>query len=339
MAYPETVVITGASAGVGRALARSFARNGANVGLLARGATGLAAAAREAADFGVEAYAIRVDVADPDAVESAASAIESELGPIDIWINNAVVTVFGRVDDVRPEELQRVTDVTYHGAVWGTKAALRRMIPRGRGTIVQVGSALAYRAIPLQAAYCAAKHALRAFTDSLRVELMHDGIDIHLTMIQLPAVNTPQFTWSRTYMPCQAQPVPPIFQPEVIADTIHWASHARRREVYIGWPAIKAIVGNKVAPMVVDRYLARTAFDDQQAAAPVPPDHQDNLFTPVEDDRGARGIFDDQARENAPVAKFVARWGAAGVRVAVGLSAAAILSLAVLAVHARRTRC
>lgn len=335
MTASETVVITGASAGIGRALARSFARSGAKVALLARGATGLSAAAAEVASYGVEALAIRVDVSDADAVYTAAERIEGELGPIDIWINNAMVTVFGRITDLRPEELRRVTDVTYHGAVWGTKAALHHMIPRGRGTIVQVGSALGYRAIPLQSAYCAAKHALRSFTDSLRVELLHDELDIHLTMVQLPAVNTPQFTWSRTHMPRQAQPVPPIFQPEVMAESIRWAAHARRREVYLGWPTIKAILGNKLAPGLVDRYLARCAFDEQQTDDPVPDDHQDNLFSPVEDDRGARGIFDDRARARAPITQFVARWGAGGIRLVLGLGALALVTAAITAGLAR----
>ncbi len=283
MAIEQVVVITGASAGVGHALARRFARSGASVALLARKATGLAAAARELRALGVRTLAIRVDVTDPEAVEAAAEQIERELGPIDIWVNNAMVTAFGRSTDVRPEELRRVIDVTYHGAVWGTKAALRRMSARGRGTIVQVGLALAYRAIPLQAAYCAAKQALRAFTDSLRVELMHDRIGVHLTMVHLPAVNTMQFGWSRRSMLRQAQPVPPIVQPEIIAESIHWAAHAQRREVYVGWPASKAIVGNELAPRIVDRHLAQSGVDF-----------------------GAHGIFDARVRSDARMARFVA---------------------------------
>jgi short-subunit dehydrogenase len=311
----EIVVITGASAGVGRALVRRFAQRGADVALLSRGSPGLEAAAREVVDYGVRALPIEVDVADPEAVFAAADRIERELGPIDIWINDAMVTVFGRIVDVRPDELRRVTDVTYHGAVWCTKAALAHMIPRNRGTIVQVGSALSHRAIPLQAAYCAAKHALRAFTDSLRSELLHDELAIHLTMVQLPAVNTPQFSWSRTYMPRQAQPVPPIFQPEIVAASIDWAAHAHRREVYLGWPAIEAIFGNQLAPGLIDRRLARTGFEDQQTDAPVPADHQDNLFAAIQEDRGARGTFNGRAREHARAARFMARWGAAGLRV------------------------
>lgn len=330
MAHGETVVITGASAGIGRALAREFARGGADVALLARGRVGLEAAAREVRGYGVEALPLEVDVSDPEAVFAAAACVERELGPIDIWINNAMVTVFGRVVDLRPEELRRVTEVTYHGGVWGTKAALAHMIPRGAGTIVQVGSALGHRAIPLQSAYCAAKHALRGFTDSLRSELLHDEIDVHLTMVQLPAVNTPQFGWSRTHMPRQAQPVPPIFQPEIIAKCVHWAAHARRRELYLGWPVIKAIIGSKLAPGFVDHRLARTAFEDQQTPAPVPADHRDNLFAAIEEDRGARGMFDERAREHARAAVFLARWGAAGLRVAIALSAAGLLVLVTL---------
>lgn len=333
MAANEIVVITGASAGIGRALARRFARGGADLALLARGATGLAAVGREVTELGVRALTLRVDVADPDAVEAAAERVERELGPIDIWINNAMVTVFGRIIDVRPEELRRVTDVTYHGAVWGTKAALKRMRERGRGTIMQVGSALAYRAIPLQAAYCASKHALRAFTDSLRVELMHDDIDVHLTMVHLPAVNTPQFRWSRTHMPRQAQPVPPIFQPEIMAESLYWAAHSRRREVYIAWPAIKAIAGNKLAPGIVDHYLARTGFDAQQTDEPVGEEHRDNLFAPLEVDYGARGPFDSRAREHARFARLFARWGAAGFRATVAVAATVVLALAGVAIY------
>jgi short-subunit dehydrogenase len=336
----ENVVITGASAGVGRALARKFAHEGANVALLARGLTGLHAAAREveeiraaAGDSGVHALPISVDVADPTAVWAAADRIERELGPIDIWINNAMVTVFGRITDAAPEELRRVTDVTYHGAVWGTMAALVHMRGRGRGTIVQVGSALAHRAIPLQAPYCAAKHALRAFTEGLRVELLHDEIDVHLTIVQLPAVNTPQFTWSRTHMPRQAQPVPPIFQPEIMAETIHWAAHARRREVYVGWPTIKVVIGNKLAPGLVDRWLAKRGFDDQQTDAPVPADHRDNLFSPVDEDRGAQGIFSECAREQSRFARLVARAGSAGIRAPIAVITLAILALAGVGIY------
>lgn len=309
MPMDEVVVITGASAGIGRALARRFARDGAKVALLARGAVGLEAAAAEVEQLGSRVLAIRVDVADADAVEAAAAQIEQELGPIDIWINNATAMLFGRAEDTSPEEVRRVSDVTYHGAVWGTMAALRRMRARGRGTIVQVGSGTAHRGIPLQSAHSAAKHALRSYTDALRVELLHDGIDVHLTMVQLSAVNTPLFSWARNHMPREIRPIPPIYQPELVADIIHWTAHARRREVVFGWSAIAAVYANKLAPRLLDRLLARYAFEVQQGSDPVAADHRDNLFVAIEADVGAHGQFDDRARSRAPVAEFLARWG------------------------------
>jgi NADP-dependent 3-hydroxy acid dehydrogenase YdfG len=227
----QVVVITGATAGVGRAVAWRFAEEGASIALLARGREGLDATAREIEARGGRALPIAVDVADADAVRAAAAQIERELGPIEIWINNAMTTVFGRIAQISPEEYRRVTDVTYHGVVWGTMAAVEVMRPRKRGTIVQVGSALAHRAIPLQAAYCGAKHAMRAFTDSLRSELIEEGLDIYLTMVQLPAINTPQFRWCENKLACAPQPVPPIFQPEIAAAAIHFATKHRRREI------------------------------------------------------------------------------------------------------------
>ena len=325
MSADKVVVITGGTAGVGRATARRFAADGWDVAVLARGSEGLAATAREIQAAGGRALALAVDVADATQVFSAADRIERELGPITVWINNAMTTVFGRVRDIAPHELQRVTDVTYHGVVWGTQAALRHMLPRGRGTIIQVGSALAYRAIPLQGAYCAAKHAVRAFTDSLRSELLHDGVDIHLTMVQLPAVNTPQFRWCENKLPCAPQPVPPIFQPEVIADAIHFAARHRRREIYVGMPTVKAIVGNKVIPGFLDHYLARHAFEGQCTDQPAREDGVSNLFRPVPGDQGAHGDFDDRARERDAVATASTWLGAAGVRAlvagAIGLTA------------------
>ena len=292
----RVVVITGASAGVGRAVAREFAKRGASLGLLARGQDGLNAARAEAEASGVRAIAIPTDVADARQVEAAAALIEEELGPIDIWINNAMVSVFSPILQMTAEEFDRVTRVTYLGAVYGTLAALHRMVPRDRGVIVQVGSALAYRAIPLQSAYCAAKHAVNGFTESLRSELLHDGSHVHVTMVHLPAVNTPQFDWSRTRMPGQPQPVPPIFQPEVAAEAIVWAAGRRQREVWVGWPTVQAVVGDKIAPGLLDRYLARFGYESQQTDQPVPPDRQDNLFEPVPGDHGAHGRFDDRAK-------------------------------------------
>ncbi len=328
MPVAKVVVITGASAGIGRALARRFAREGASIGLLARGSVGLDAAAKDVEELGGRAWAIQVDVADPDAVEAAAEQIEQELGPIDVWINNATTMVFGRVDDVQPDEVRRVSDVAYHGAVWGTKAALARMRERGRGTIVQVGSGASYRALPLMSSYCAAKHAIRGFTDSLRVELMHDGVDIHLTMVHLSAINTPLYTWARNHLPRQAKPFAPVYQPEVAADVIHWAASARRREVFVGWSALAAVTVNKLVPGLVDRVLTLTAFSAQQGAELVLDDQTDNLFEPVEGDFGAHGKFDDEARSRAPLVKLIARRGCAGLRTAVAVGVSIVLVLA-----------
>ena len=312
----EVVVITGASAGVGRATVREFARRGASIGLLARGIEGLHAAEREVEALGGRALAIPTDVADDEQVRRAARIVEERLGPIDIWINNAMTTVFGRVESIKPEELHRVTDVTYHGTVHGTTAALEHMIPRNRGTIVQVGSALAYRAIPLQSAYCAAKHACRAFTDSLRSELIHDHIDIHLTMVHLPGMNTPQFGWCRSYMPRRAQPVPPIYQPEVAARAIHFAAHHRRREIHVGYSTLQTIYGQKLAPGLLDRYLATKAVDGQMTHELEPADRRDNLFQPVPGDHGARGAFDEQASDSYALTSVSQSLGAGGTRAA-----------------------
>jgi len=260
----SVVVVTGASAGVGRATVRAFAREGASLGLIARGEERLESTRRELEGLGCRAVAIAADVADAGRLDSAAAEIEDALGPIDVWVNNAMATVFAPVMDTTPDEFRRATEVTYLGSVWGTMAALRRMRPRDRGVIVQVGSALAYRGIPLQGAYCGAKHALQGFLESLRSELLHDGSNVRVTMVQLPAVNTPQFTWSRSKMPRQSQPVPPIFQPEVAADAVVWAARNPSRELLVAWPTIKAVFGNAVAPGLADRYLAKNAYDAQQ---------------------------------------------------------------------------
>ncbi|MGH9470864.1 MAG: SDR family oxidoreductase [Terriglobia bacterium] len=294
---PEVVVITGASAGVGRATAKAFAERGAHVGLLARGTEGLDSAKRDVEALGGAALALPADVAHYEEVERAAEAVERELGPIDIWVNDAMTTIFAPFHEITPEEFKRATEVTYLGAVYGTMAALKRMRPRNRGCIVQVGSALAYRSIPLQAPYCGAKHAIRGFTDSVRCELRHNKSAIHLTMVQLPALNTPQFKWCRTRLPRHPKPVPPIYQPEVAARAIVWAAHHRRREVYVGNSTVKAILGNKVAPGLLDRYLGETGYDSQQTAEPVSPGRPDNLLHPVPGDAGAHGIFGDEARD------------------------------------------
>jgi NAD(P)-dependent dehydrogenase (short-subunit alcohol dehydrogenase family) len=292
---PEVVVITGASAGVGRATARAFARRGAHIGLLARGHEGLTGAQADVEALGGKALALPTDVADHDRVEAAAAAIEEAFGPIDIWINNAMASVFSPIMQMTPEEFKRVTDVTYLGYVYGTLAALRRMQPRDRGMIVQVGSALAYRSIPLQSAYCAAKHAIRGFTDSLRCELVHDGSHVRVTMVQMPALNTPQFNWVKSRLSHKPQPVPPIYQPEVAAEAIYWAAHRDRREVYVGMSTVRAIIGNKIIPGILDHYLGRTGYQAQQYDGYDDPDRAHNLWEPVPRDFGAHGDFDQRA--------------------------------------------
>lgn len=295
---PGVAVVTGASAGVGRAVVRALAARGTDVALIARGRAGLEAGRREVEALGRHALAIEADVADAEAIEAAAARVEEELGPIDLWVNNAMTSVFSPIRETTAEEFRRVTEVTYLGYVYGTLSALRRMLPRDRGTIVFVGSALAYRGIPLQAAYCGAKHAIQGFFDSLRTELIHDDSSVVVTMVQLPAVNTPQFSWVKSRLPNEAQPVPPIHQPELAAEAILFAADAGRREVWLGWPTVKAIVGNRLAPWYGDRYLARNAFESQQTDRPRDPDRPSNLWHPVDDERdfGAHGEFDEQAR-------------------------------------------
>jgi NAD(P)-dependent dehydrogenase (short-subunit alcohol dehydrogenase family) len=296
----EVVVITGASAGVGRATARRFAKHGARIGLLARGVDGLEAARRDVENLGGKALVVPVDVADSEKVESAAAQVEAELGEIDVWINNAMTSVFSPVKEMTPDEFRRVTEVTYLGYVYGTLAALKRMLSRDRGVIVQVGSALAYRGIPLQSAYCAAKHAVQGFCDSLRCELLHDNSRVQLTMVQLPALNTPQFGWVKSRLPRKAQPVPPIFQPEVAAEAIYFAAHNPRREFYVGAPSVAVITANKFVPGLLDHYLARTGYDSQQHDGAEDPNRADNLWQPVPGDHGAHGVFDARARNRSP---------------------------------------
>jgi NAD(P)-dependent dehydrogenase (short-subunit alcohol dehydrogenase family) len=291
----EVVVITGASAGVGRATARAFAERGAYIGLLARGRVGLEAAAREIEALGGRALVLPTDVAEGEEVEAAAAAVEEKFGPIDIWVNNAMVSVFSPVKEMNHQEFKRVTDVTYLGCVYGTLSALRCMLRRDRGVIIQVGSALAYRGIPLQAAYCAAKHAIQGFTESLRCELLHDGSHVRVVMVQMPALNTPHFSWVKSRLPRKAQPVPPIFQPEVAAEAILWAADHELPELYVGWSTVKAILGNKIAPRLADYYLARKGYEAQQTDDPEKSERAHNLWEPVEEDRGAHGEFDFRA--------------------------------------------
>ncbi|MGI9115983.1 MAG: SDR family oxidoreductase [Chthoniobacterales bacterium] len=298
----EVVVITGASAGVGRTAAHEFAKEGARIGLIARGRAGLEGAKREVEERGGQALVLPADVADAAAVEGAAAEVETTFGPIDVWVNDAMASVFSPIKEMTAEEFKRVTEVTYLGYVYGTLAALKRMLPRDRGVIIQVGSALAYRGIPLQAAYCAGKHAIQGFCDSLRCELIHDKSNVRVTMIQMPALNTPQFGWVKSRLPRKAQPVPPIFQPEVAARAIVYASHHPRREMYVGLPTVEAIVGNKIAPGLLDHYLARTCFDAQMLDEPEDPNRPNNLWEPVdtEKDHGAHGTFDARARTWSP---------------------------------------
>ena len=289
------VVITGASAGVGRAAARAFARRGDDIGLIARGADGLESARRDVERESRRALVVQADVADPAQVENAAARIEQALGPIDVWVNNAMTSVFAPVKDLEPGEARRVTEVTYLGVVYGTLAALRRMLPRNRGTILQVGSALAYRGIPLQAAYCGAKHAVQGFTESLRCELLHDGSAVRVCMVQLPAMNTPHFDWVKNKLPRRPQPVPPIYQPEVAADVIVWAASTKRREVHVGLPTVAAIWGDRLASGLLDRYLAWAGYEAQQTDEPAGVGRRDNLDAPVDGDHGAHGRFDDRS--------------------------------------------
>ncbi len=294
-AEAEVVVITGASAGVGRATARAFARRGARIGLVARGRDGLEGARRDVERLGGEALVLPTDVAHPEQVEAAAAAVEEALGPIDIWVNNAMVSVFSPFKQMTAEEFRRVTEVTYLGYVYGTMAALRRMLPRDRGMVVQVGSALAYRGIPLQSAYCAAKHAIQGFTESVRCELLHDRSNVRITMLQMPALNTPQFDWVKSRLPNKPQPVPPIYQPEVAAEAIYWAAHHYRREWNVGLSTAIVIWGNRFFPMLGDWYLAKTGYAAQQTDEPADPDRPDNLWEPVPGDHGAHGRFDSRS--------------------------------------------
>lgn len=323
----EVVVLTGASGGVGRATARRFGADGARIGLIARGRRGLEAAAREVEQAGGQALVLPADVSQHDQVEAAAAAVEDAFGPIDVWVNDAMVTVYSEFLDIEAEEFRRATEVTYLGMVWGTQAALKRMVPRDRGKIVQVGSALAYRGIPLQAPYCGAKHACKGFTESVITELLHHKSKVHISMVQLPGVNTTQFTWGRTKLPRQTTPVPPIYQPEIAADAVHYAAHHRRRQIYVGIPTVMNILGEWMAPGLLDRYLARTGFDSQMTDQQLDPRDHDNLFEPVDEDRGAHGPFDEQAHSISPQYELTKHRGkilaGAGVAAA-GLAAAAV---------------
>ncbi|MDT7544033.1 MAG: hypothetical protein QOE99_143 [Actinomycetota bacterium] len=324
---PQVVVVTGASGGVGRAVAQAFGRRGAAVGLLARGQTGLGGAAEDVRAGGGKALEVPVDVADAAAVQAAADRVETELGAIDIWVNVAFTSVFAPFMQIDPEEFQRVTDVSYLGYVFGTRAALTHMLPRNRGAIVQVGSALAYRGIPLQTAYCGAKHAIQGFNEALRCELLHDKSGVSTTMVQLPAVNTPQFDWVRNKLAHKAQPVPPIYQPEVVARTVLYAAdHPRRREYWCGETTAATLIANAIAPGLLDRYLAKTGFQSQQTPERNSPGAPENLWEAVDgptgSDHGAHGRFDDKAHAHSPQAWLSRHHGIAGTAAAVAAAGA-----------------
>ena len=294
---PEVVVVTGASAGVGRAVACAFAKRGAHIGLLARGHAGLEGARKEVEALGGKAIAIPTDVSEPDQIEAAASKVEETFGPIDVWVNDAMASVFSPFKEMTPQEFKRVTEVAYLGFVYGTMSALHRMLPRDKGHIIQIGSALAYRSIPLQAAYCGAKHGIMGFTDSIRCELIHDKSNVKISMAQLPAVNTPQFSWVKSRLPDKAQPVPPIYQPEVIGNAVAWLVDHPRRELFIGLSSVIAIQGNKVAPAYADQYLGKTGYQSQQTGQRADPNSPNNLWEPVDEtqDHGMHGAFDARA--------------------------------------------
>ena len=297
----RVIVVTGASAGLGRAIAQTFAKKeGARIALIARGQDRLESAKRDIEKLGGEALILPADVADASAIEAAAEKVESEFGPIDVWVNNAMTSVFSPIKEMTAAEFKRVTDVTYLGFVNGSLAALKRMLPRDRGVIIQVGSALAYRGIPLQAAYCASKHAIQGFVDSLRSELIHDRSHVQVTMVQMPAMNTPQFNWVKSRLAKRAQPVPPIYQPEIGAEAVVYASRHPRREIFVGMPTVKAIIGNRLFPGILDHYLAHTAFEGQQTEEPEDPNRPFNLYEPVPGDYGAHGRFSEKAHASSP---------------------------------------
>ena len=329
---PEVVVVTGAGAGLGRAIVQRFAKDGAHIALLARGRDRLEDARREVEAAGGKALVLPTDVSDPAAVEAAAEETEKSFGPIDIWINNAMVSVFSPVKEMAPDEYKRVTEVTYLGYVYGTLAALKRMQPRDRGVIVQVGSALAYRSIPLQSAYCAAKHAIVGFTDSLRCELYHDESNIKVTVVQMPAMNTPQFGWVKSRLPHKAQPVPPIFEPDVGAEAVYRAAHNPRREVFVGWPTVEAIWGQRFVPGLLDRYLGRTGYAAQQSSEPEDPQQPNNLWEPVPGHQGAHGTFDNSAKHFSSQ-----QWLDWNVPVVGALGGMALLGLTFAALRARKS--
>jgi len=328
MAQGQVVVVTGAAAGIGRAIARRFGEDGARVALISRNRAGLEGAARDVEQAGGESLVLPADVADHAAMEAAADAVEESFGEIDVWVNNAMATIFAFFDDIEPDEFIRSTEVTYLGTVWGTRSALKRMVPRDRGSVVQVGSAMAYRGIPLQAPYCGAKHAIKGFVESVRTELRHKGSNVHVGMVQLPGLNTPQFDHGRSKMPKKPMPVPPIYQPEVAAEAVHHCAKARRREIYVGGPAVYTIWGNKVSPLAAEIYLAKTGVSGQQTDQPIDVPRMGNLFEPPEHDEGAHGDFDDKAHPRSLqlwLTKHRRALGGAAALAAAALAAGAVV--------------
>ena len=322
----DVVVITGASGGIGRATVRRFARDGASIALIARGRAGLEGAAREVEAAGGRALVLPLDVSDAEAVEAAASAAEEAFGPIDVWINDAMVTVYAEFLDIEPGEFRRATDVTYHGMVWGTRAALKRMLPRDRGSIVQVCSAMSYRGIPLQSPYCGAKAACKNFTESILTELVHKKSNVKVSMVMLPGVNTTPVHVGPTKLPKQTMPVPPIYQPEVAAEAIRWIAYSGRRQIYVGIPTVMNVLGERVAPWLLDIYLGKTGYGSQQTDQPLDRNGHDNLFEPIDEDRGAHGPFDDLAHSHSPQTWLSRHRGAVGaVAGAAALAGAATL--------------
>lgn len=316
----RVVVVTGASGGVGRAVAKRFGERGDHVALLARGEAGLQAAASEIRSAGGSALVVPTDTGNANEVDAAATRVEDEIGPIDVWVNDAFTSVFAPFAEISADEFRRVTEVSYLGYVYGTQAALHRMLRRDRGVIVQVGSALAYRGIPLQSAYCGAKHAIQGFTESVRCELLHDRSNVHITMVQMPALNTPQFSWVLSRLPRHPQPVPPIYQPEVAARAVEWAADHDRREWWVGASTAATLMANAVVPGLLDRYLARTGFDSQQTDTPIGDDRPVNLWKPADqsEDFGARGVFDDRSHDQSP------QWWTTAHRRAVSMTGAGI---------------
>ncbi len=325
---PDVVVVTGASAGLGRAIVREFAKKRVHIGLISRDRDRLEAAKKEVEDAGGRALVTPCDVADATQVFTAAEQIEKEFGPIDIWVNNAMATIFAEFVDISPEEFRRSTEVTYLGSVYGAMAALRSMWQRNQGTIIQMGSALAYRSIPLQAPYCGAKHAIMGFLESLRCEIIHRNKNIHVGMVQLPAMNTPQFSWCRTKLPRHPMPVPPIYEPEVAARAVVWAAYHRRRQVYVGLPTVKAIWGEKFIPGLLDKYLGDMGYDAQQTQEPVDPNRPDNLFHTVPGDYAAHGIFTQQSSDYSleTWGSLNKRWLSAAGALAAGFALAAFVA-------------